>query len=160
MKSEDIPLDYHQIQLYQKITLPSGRNKYIPAERIYEYDIIKPGTSYLVQGVKSGGISTVASRKFITPEYAPILAALREFQEEALNILREANEAKSPRALTPLEQKAVKAYQDVMGEKSSVYFEGISMYDLIQKLIDFLESKIVETLLIPTPSTQENGEQR
>jgi hypothetical protein len=40
-----------------------------------------------------------------------------------------------------------------MGEKSSVYFEGISMHDFIQKLIDFLESKIAA----PAP---ENGEQR
>jgi hypothetical protein len=44
--------------------------------------------------------------------------------------------------LNPLERKAAKAYRDIMGDDAILYFEGISMHDLVDKLIKFLEEKI------------------
>jgi len=130
-----------QIQLYQKHIYPSGRVRYIPAEKIYDHEIIKPNIIYMVHS-HAGSTSTRYIREEVTPDYYPILTALKLFEDEAINVLSEANKAKKPRALTPLEVKAVKAYCDIIGDDASVYFEGIAMTDFVRHLITFLEEKI------------------
>lgn len=97
-------LDYNQIQLYQKHTYPSGRVRYIPAEKIYDYELIKPNTTYLVKSLPRGGISTRCIREELSPNYLPILSALRDFEEEALQILHDSNQFKPNKELTKEEQ--------------------------------------------------------
>lgn len=129
--------DENQIQLYQKHTYPSGRVRYIPAEKIYDYELIQPDTTYLVKSLPRGGISTRYIREEISPNYLPILSALRDFEEEALNILHDSNQFKPNKELTKEEQEA---WAKLSGR--NLVFEGTSMHDLVAKLIKFLEDKI------------------
>jgi hypothetical protein len=129
--------DYHPIQLYQKYTYPSGRVRYIPVEKIYSYELIQPNTTYLVKSLPRGGITTHHIREEIQPNYAPILSALRDFEEEACNILHEANEFKPTKILT---QEELDAWAKLSSRH--LVFEGISMSEFVGKLIKFLQDKI------------------
>jgi len=139
-------LDDYQIQLYGKHIYPSGKVRYYPAEKIYDYDLMSPGHSYLVQHPKGGGISTRPIRQEITPDYASVLLALKELENEAARILLEADKLQpsTPEGnpLTEKEKEAYAAYTKVLGEERQMWFQGISAYNLIQKLIVFLETHI------------------
>jgi len=136
----------YQIQLYGKHIYPSGKVRYYPAEKIYDYDLMSPGHSYLVQHPKGGGISTRPIRQEITPDYASVLLALKELENEAARILLEADKLQPSTSegnpLTKKEKEAYAAYTKVLGEERQMWFQGISAYNLIQKLIVFLETHI------------------
>jgi hypothetical protein len=89
-------MDEKQIQLYKKHIYPSGRVRYIPIEKIYDYELIQPDTTYLVKSLPRGGISTRCIREEISPNYLPILSALQDFEEEATHVLCEANRSNGP----------------------------------------------------------------
>jgi len=146
--------DYDQIQLYQKHIYPSGRVRYIPAEKIYSYELIQPNTTYLVKSLSRGGVHTRYIREEIKPNYAPILSALIDFEEEAINILHDSNEFKPNKILT---QEELDAWAKLSG--TNLVFEGISMQEFVSKLIQFLEER-VSAYPFSNPTPRKEGKKK
>ena len=113
-------------KLYQKI----GK-RYHPVSDLHAHDGLKQG-AWLV--VVDGGCTSV--RKCIEPDKASVEAAFKITEDKIVNIIAKACEAR-PKSIpiTPLEQKAIKAYYKVMGGEKLLMFNYQSMYGMAQEIL-------------------------
>lgn len=79
----------------------------------------------------------------IEPAYVEAEAAISDAEEEMVQILLDVNRAQPrERKLSAKERKAVKAYNDIMGDAEPMIFEGISMCDLVTKGLNVIRRKL------------------
>ncbi len=75
-------------------------------------------------------------KKCIEPDNAAVEAAFKITEEKLVKIIGKACEARPKSTpLSPLEQKAIKAYYKVMGEEKILMFQYQSMYDMAQEIL-------------------------
>lgn len=79
----------------------------------------------------------------VTPEHAPILAALRLHRDICMDAMRKTSVARpAKRPLTAKERQAYRAYCEVMGEESMLQLEHSSASDVV----DALENSLIEAM--------------
>ncbi len=75
-------------------------------------------------------------KKCIEPDNAAVEAAFKITEEKLVKIIGKACEARPKSTpLSPLEQKAIKAYYKVMGEEKILMFQYQIMYDMAQEIL-------------------------
>ena len=75
-------------------------------------------------------------KKCIEPDNAAVEAAFKITEEKLVKIIGKACEARPKSTpLSPLEQKAIKAYYKVMGEEKTLMFQYQSMYDMAKDIL-------------------------
>ena len=75
-------------------------------------------------------------KKCIEPDNAAVEAAFKITEEKLVKIIAKACEARPKSTpLTPLEQKAIKAYYEVMGEGKTLMFQYQSLYGMAQEIL-------------------------
>lgn len=113
-------------KLYQKI----GK-RYHPVSDLHAYDGLEQG-AWLV--VVDGGCTSI--RRCIEPDKASVEAAFKITVDKLVNIIAKASEARPKSTpLTPLEQKAIKAYYKVMGDEKMLMFNCQSMHGIAQEIL-------------------------
>jgi len=111
---------------YQKI----GK-RYHPVSDICAYNGLTKG-AWLV--VVADNCTSV--RKCIDPDNAAVEAAFKITEDKLVTIIAKACEARPKSTpLTPLEQKAIKAYYAVMGKEKMLMFNYTSMQDMAQQIL-------------------------
>ena len=81
----------------------------------------------------------------LDPKYADVEAALKELHQGIVDHLHKINEARpKTRPLTKKEQKAMKAYYDIMGKEKTLMFECISYYEFADRMVDYIREKKFE----------------
>jgi hypothetical protein len=79
----------------------------------------------------------------IEPAYVEAEAAMVDVEEEMVQTLLEVNRGRPrERKMSAKERRAVKAYQDIMGDDEPMIFEGISMSDLVTKGLNIVRRKL------------------
>jgi len=113
-------------KLYQKI----GK-RYYPISDLFAYDGLWKG-AWLVT-VDDACIST---RKSVEPDNIAVEVAFKYAADRLTEIIAKHSEARPKSiALTPLEQKAIKAYHDVMGNEKILYFDYPSIATIAEEII-------------------------
>ena len=81
-------------------------------------------------------------KKCIEPDNAAVEAAFKITEEKLVKIIGKACEARPKSTpLSPLEQKAIKAYYKVMGEEKTLMFQYKSMYDMAREILTEVSKK-------------------
>ena len=81
-------------------------------------------------------------RKCVEPDNAAVETAFQITQEKLVKIIAKACEARPKTTpLTPLEQKAIKAYYKVMGEEKILMFQYQSMDDMAKEILTEVTKK-------------------
>jgi hypothetical protein len=118
--------------LYEKI----GR-RYHPVRDTAAYDGC--GKGYWLVSVDKGCTSV---RQCVNPDYAGFLAAASIAHDAMVDAARKASESvPRKRPLTPREQKAFAAYQEIMGE-DSMWLQSGSAWDIAQAGIDAVHAEM------------------
>lgn len=131
--------------LYKKV----GR-RYVPVS-MYGPEVADafPQGAHLI--VVSNGWTSC--RYNVTPEHAPLLAALRLHREACMDAMRKASASRpTKRPLTAKEAKAYRAYCDVMGAESMLQLETASASDMV----DALEKSLIDKVY-PTSQSEKAG---
>lgn len=118
-------------KLYEKV----GR-RYKPVRDIHAYDGLSEGC-WLVQVDK--GCTSI--RHTVNPDNAAIEHAAHIAEDKLVKIIAKHSEARlrrSPVPLTKKEQRAVKAYYDIMGKDKTLYFEYPAIQEIAKEIINEL----------------------
>lgn len=94
-------------------------------------------------------------RQGVTPDHAPILAALRHHQDAVLDAIRLACTLKPRRDYdTPKRRKAWKAYCDALGDpNATMLLEGPSQMDIFEAMVESVLKALDQPL--PAPPKEE-----
>jgi len=110
--------------------LPDGT--FVPTNDPYATDGLSQGC-WLVR-VEPGCTSI---RHCIEPSHASVDFAFWMMADKIANIIAEASEARvKSKPLTKKEEKALKAFYDVLGEEKLLYFEYPSIQNIAEKITD------------------------
>lgn len=115
-------------KLYEKV----GK-RYKPVRDCHAYDGLSKGC-WLIQVTDN----CTSISQTVTPDNAAIEHAAKIAVEKLVKIIAKASEARMKSTRTPLtkkEIKAIKAYNDVMGEEKTLYFEYSSIYGMAEEII-------------------------
>lgn len=133
-------------KLYEKV----GK-RYKPVRDIHAYDGLGQGCWLVRVDEGCTSISHV-----VNPDNAPREAAAKIAAEKVVKILSKASEARyvgekdkwgvSRTPLSKRELKAIAAYNEVMGEEKTMYFQYPSLYDMANEIISELLKKEPENI--------------
>ena len=118
-------------ELYKKV----GR-RYVPATDPWAFAGLREGHWHVI--VRPGSVTV---RTPIWPNRMAVCAAIEVVRDAMMEAMQGANES-IPRGITPKEQRAVKAYRDIMGKDAAITFSGVSMWNLIDTGIKVLQEKL------------------
>jgi hypothetical protein len=113
-------------KLYQKI----GK-RYYPISDLHAYEGLRQG-AWLV--TVDDGCTSI--RRSVEPDNIAVEAAFKYAADRLTKIIAKYSEERPKTTpLTPLEQKAVKAYYDVMGKEKILYFEYPALATMAEEII-------------------------
>jgi hypothetical protein len=126
--------------IYRKVN-----RRYVPIGLYEKEQQYLPNGAHLVI-VKDGCTST---RYNISVVDAVVLAAVENVRTALVDALRAATELQPvQREYTPLEKRAWDAYKGIAGSPVGLQFEGVSVYNVVDKALEVLKKELLDGTIV------------